>query len=263
TMALAMEAAGEEGIPFVVLDRPNPLGGRLVQGNVLDPEYATFVGLYPVAMRHGLTAGELARLLVGEFDVDVDLSVAPMDGWTRDQWYDDTGMEWIAPSPNMPSLESATHYPGTCLYEGTNLSVGRGTDRAFQHIGAPWLDADEIVRRLDAQEIPGVRFEAVTFTPGNPGDGKFGGEEVRGVRFVVTDRERYDPTRAAVAMLVEVQAIHGDRLEWRVSHFDRLAGTDRVRTAVEAGASLDDIVAPWDVERREFEDLRSAYLLYE
>jgi uncharacterized protein YbbC (DUF1343 family) len=263
TMALAMAAAGEAGIPFLVLDRPNPIGGALIQGNVLDPAYATFVGLHPVPMRHGLTPGELARWLVGEGGVDVELYVVRMEGWTRDLWFDETGLPWIAPSPNMPSLESATHYPGTCLFEGTSLSVGRGTDSPFQHVGAPWLDAPTVVARLNALGLPGARFEATTFTPRDPGDGKFGGEEVAGIRFVATDREAYDPTVAAIAALIEIRRAHPEELRWNVAHFDRLAGTDRVRLAIDEGASLREVVGPWDAEVRAFARYLGPYLLYE
>lgn len=262
TMALAMEAAGEAGMPFIVLDRPNPIGGHLVQGNILHPDFATFVGLYPVPMRHGLTAGELARMLVGEFGVVVDLTVVPVRGWTRTAWYDETGLAWIPPSPNMPSLASATHYPGTCLFEGTNLSVGRGTDAAFQHIGAPWLDAEAVVARLEGYALPGVRFETTTFTPRSPGDGKFADQAVRGIRFVATDRDRYDPTVAAIAALIEIRRAHPDELRWHVAHFDRLAGTERVRLAVRAGSALEDVVGPWAAEMRAFEERRREYLLY-
>jgi uncharacterized protein YbbC (DUF1343 family) len=262
TMALALQAAAEHGLRFVVLDRPNPIGGDGVQGNILDPKYASLVGLYPVPMRHGLTAGELARFLNEEHGIGADLVVVPMEGWRRDEWFDETGLPWVAPSPNMPSLESAAHYPGTCLFEGTNVSVGRGTDRAFQQIGAPWLDNEELVRRLDALNLPGVRFEPVVFTPERPGDGKFGGEAVRGVRFHVIDRATYDPTRAAIAALVEIHRLHPDSLEWRASHFDRLAGTDQVRLRVLQGASLEEITAGWETQRRAFEKVRERYLLY-
>jgi beta-N-acetylhexosaminidase len=262
TMALAMEAAGEAGVVFVVLDRPNPIGGRLVQGNVLDPEYATFVGLYPVPMRHGLTVGELARLLAGHFGIAVDLRVIPMEGWTRTTWYDATGLPFTPPSPNMPSLASATHYPGTCLFEGTNLSVGRGTDLAFQQIGAPWLDAEAVVDTLNAAGLEGVRFEAVSFVPEAPGDRKYDGEMVQGVRFVATDREHYDPTHAAIAALTAIYARHPDQVEWYVAHFDRLAGTDGVRTAILAGDPFEAIVASWEVQTEDFENLRRPYFLY-
>jgi uncharacterized protein YbbC (DUF1343 family) len=188
TMAFSMQAAGQAGIPFVVLDRPNPIGGVLVQGSVLDPAFASFIGMYPVPMRHGMTPGELARLYRGAFGVDVELHVVPVAGWRRAVWYDEIGLPWTPPSPNMPSLESATHYPGTCLFEGTNLSVGRGSENPFQWIGAPWLDGVELAARLNAYSLPGVRFEAVTFTPQNPGDAKWPGTTVQGVRIIATDR---------------------------------------------------------------------------
>lgn len=262
TMAYAMEAAGEHGIPFVVLDRPNPIRGDAVQGNVLDPAYSTFVGLYPVPMRHGMTAGELARLYVGEFGIDVELHVVPMDGWRRDMTFDETGLPWVAPSPNMPSLPSALAYPGTCLFEGTPLSVGRGTDRAFQWVGAPWLDGEALAATLGGYGFEGVTFEAVTFTPDAPGDGKFDGEEVRGVR-VVGESSTYDAPRVAVAMLVEARRAAGDRWSWREAHFDRLAGTDALRLGLEAGEGVDALTEGWAAQLQAFEELRTPYLIYE
>jgi uncharacterized protein YbbC (DUF1343 family) len=261
TMAYAMEAAGDFGIPFIVLDRPNPLGGDAVQGNVLDPEYATFVGLYPVPMRHGMTVGELARMYVGEFGIEVDLHVVPMDGWQRDMTFSDTGLPWVAPSPNMPTFESALAYPGTCLFEGTSLSVGRGTDRAFQWVGAPWLDGPALAESLNAYGLEGVRFEAATFTPTNAGDGKFDGQEVQGVRLVHQDTN-YDASKAAVAMLLEAYAMSGDNWAWLQSHFDRLAGTDLLRLGIEAGLGFAALTAAWDEGVVEFEQLRGPYLMY-
>lgn len=261
TMALGMEAAGEAGIPFIVLDRPNPIGGTLVQGNVLSAEFSSFVGMYPVPMRHGMTPGELARMFVGEFGLDVELHVVPADGWERRMAFDDTGLPWIGPSPNMPSITSATHYVGTCLFEGTNLSVARGTDRPFQQIGAPWLDGAAMAARLGEYGIEGVRFEAVTFTPESPGDGKFDGEAVHGVRLVeLTDG--YDPTLAAVAMLVEARRMSGERWRWRESHFDRLAGTDLLRLAVEDGRTVQEIREGWDIALAAFSLMRERYLVY-
>lgn len=262
TMALAMEAAAERGVRFIVLDRPNPMGGDQVHGNVLDPAFATFVGLYPVPMRHGLTAGELARYLNVEHGIGAALDVVPAAGWRRDLWYDETGLGWIPPSPNMPSLESAAHYPGTCLFEGTNLSVGRGTPRAFQQVGAPWLDHERLVERLSRHQLPGVRFHPVTFAPRAPGDGKFPDQPVSGVRLEVTDRAAYDPAVAGVALLVEIQRLHGDRLQWRVSHFDRLAGTDRLRRDVLAGRSVAEITATWPAQLAAFRAMVEPYLLY-
>jgi uncharacterized protein YbbC (DUF1343 family) len=262
TMALAMEAAGEAGIPFVVLDRPVPTGGTQVQGNVLDPAFATFVGLHPIALRSGMTTGELARLFHAEHGIGGELHIVPIEGWRRDTWFDATGLTWVAPSPNIPDLESATHYPGTVLFEGTNLSVGRGTERAFQWIGAPWLDGDALVARLDTYRLPGVRVEPAVFTPIDPGDDKYAGETVRGVRFVVTDRAAYDPVTTAVAALLEARRLAGDRWEWRIEHFDRLAGSDRLRHAIDALRPLDEIVAQWADGRERFRTRRERALLY-
>ena len=261
TMALAMEAAGERGIPFVVLDRPNPIGGDPVQGNILDPDFSSFVGLYPIPMRHGLTAGEFARMAVGEFGVRVELSVAVADGWERTMPFDETGIPWIAPSPNMPSVESALHYPGTCLFEGTPVSVGRGTDRAFQQVGAPWLDGEALAERLAALGVPDTRFVPVRFTPVGPGDGKFGGVEAGGVR-LEADGPAYDPTLAALALLVETRAMSGERWGWRVGHFDRLAGTDVLRNALDAGVSYEELADGWGDGLDDYLARREGYLLY-
>jgi uncharacterized protein YbbC (DUF1343 family) len=260
TMALGMEAAGEAGIPFVVLDRPNPIGGVAVQGNILDPAFSSFVGMYPLPMRHGMTPGELARMFAGEFDVVAELHVAPAQGWRREMMFDDTGLPWVAPSPNMPSVESALHYPGTCLLEGTNISVGRGTDRAFQWVGAPWLDQDALAEALNQYRLP-VRFVPVRFTPRGPGDGKFGGEEVGGVRLEGLTEE-YDPVTAALALLLEIRAMSGDRWQWRASHFDRLAGTDRLRLGIEEGLEMESLRSGWDEELTEFRATREPYLIY-
>ena len=183
------------------------------------------------------------------------------DGWTRDMTFDRTGLEWVAPSPNMPSLESALAYPGTCLFEGTPISVGRGTDRAFQWIGAPWLDGDALAAALNLYEIEGVRFEAATFTPTTPGDGKFDGQEISGVELVV-ESTAYDAPAAAVAMLVETYRMSGDRWEWRIAHFDRLAGTDALRIGIEAGDDLAALTASWSGALERFEELRAPYLIY-
>lgn len=261
TMALGMEAAGEVGIPFVVLDRPNPIGGVAVQGTILDPEFSTFVGLYPVPMRHGMTPGELARMFVGEFGIQVDLHVVPAAGWRGDMTFSETGLPWVPPSPNMPSVESALHYPGTCLFEGTNISLGRGTDEAFQILGAPWVDGESLVRALDGYQIPGVRFEAIRFTPSGPGDRKFDGEEIPGVRFTVTSPE-YDPTLAALALLRELRDMSGDHWEWRVRHFDRLAGTDLLRLGIEEGRTVEELRDGWDEALKRFREVRAPYLIY-
>lgn len=260
TMTLAMEAAADQGIPVVILDRPNPIGGA-VQGNVLDPAFATFVGRYPVAMRHGMTLGELARYYHGEMGIEGELHVAPVEGWRRNTPFAETGLPWIRPSPNMPDVESATHYPGTCLFEGTVLSVARGTEAPFQQIGAPWLDGEALAEAMNGYGLPGVRFEPVRFTPNAPSDGKFDGVEVEGVRLVATSAE-YDPTQAAVALLVETRRMSGPRWGWLQAHFDRLAGTDRLRQAIDAGAGLVEIQSGWRDELEAFRRVRERYLIY-
>jgi len=262
TMALAMQSAAELGKRFVVLDRPDPIGGDRIAGNVLDPAFASFVGLYPVPMRHGMTAGEMARLINAEFNVGADLTVVPMKGWHRSDWFDATGLSWVAPSPNMPDLESAASYPGTCLFEGTNLSVGRGTTRPFQQIGAPWLDATSLTPVLDALQLPGVRFETVEFTPASPGDGKYDGVRLNGIRFIVTDRGLYDPVATALTVLISIRTAQSGALEFN-NGFDRLAGTDALRLSIERGMSAQSIVDGWEADLAKFDTLRRRYLLYD
>ena len=262
TMAEAMRAAAGSGILFVVADRPNPIGGESVQGNVLDSAFASFVGLFPVPMRHGMTAGELALLFNHEFSIGARLAVIPAAGWRRSAWADQTGVPWIATSPNMPDLESATHYPGTCLFEGTNLSVGRGTERPFQQIGAPWLDAEEVVGGIPAASLPGVRLVPVDFTPIGADDGKFEGRSVQGIRLEVTDRNTYDPTKTAVALLREIRRSAGADWAWLPETFDRLAGTDRLRLALDSGLAADEIVEGWAGALQRFQKMRNRYLLY-
>ena len=260
TMTWAMEAAAEQGIPVVILDRPNPIGGA-VQGNVLDHAFGTVVGRYPVAMRHGMTLGELARYYKGEMGIGGELHVTPVDGWRRDMPFAETGLPWIQPSPNMPDVESATHYPGTCLFEGTVLSVARGTAAPFQQIGAPWLDGEALAETMNDYGLPGVRFEPVRFVPSAPSDGKFDGVEVEGVRLVATSPE-YDPTHAALALLVETRRMSGTQWGWLQTHFDRLAGTDLLRQAIEAGVGADEIRSGWQEELDAFERVREQYLIY-
>ena len=261
TMAYGMMAAGEKGIPFIVLDRPNPIRGDVVQGNILDTAFASFVGLYPVPMRHGLTLGELARMIVGEFGVQVELHVVPMDGWRRDMTFDQTNIPWVKPSPSMPTVESALAYAGTCLFEATPISVGRGSDYAYQWVGAPWLDGVELAAALNARAIPGVTFEPATFTPVNAGDKKFEGVEVYGVKLVPVATD-YDAPRAGIATLVEIYKRSKDQWEWRVGAMDRLSGTDQIRLAIDAGKDVDEIMAGWDEALAAFRQRSAPYLIY-
>ena len=260
TMTLSMEAAFEAGISVIVLDRPNPIGGA-VQGNMLHPDFSTFVGRYPIPMRHGMTSGEMALYYQGEFNIPGPLKVVPVSGLRRNMTFEQTGLPWVKPSPNMPTVTSAIHYPGTCLFEGTNLSVGRGTDIPFQVIGSPWLEAEKLVERMNHYGFPGVSFEAITFTPENPGDGKFHGLPIEGVKLVETSDD-YDPTEVAIALLVETYRMSGDNWRWLVSHFDRLAGTDSLRKAIESGDHARDLVSDWPREIQRFISNRAQYLIY-
>jgi uncharacterized protein YbbC (DUF1343 family) len=259
TMALAMQAAAARGIPFVVLDRPNPIGGVAVEGNALDTAFASFVGMYPIPARHGMTAGELARLFNREFGIGADLTVVPVEGWRRSQWFDETGLPWIPPSPNIPRLEAAIHYPGTVFLEGTNLSEGRGTEYPFEQTGAPWLRAEEVVERISALQLPGVRFEAVRFAV-RPDARKFPGQTIPGVRLVLTDRESYRPVESALQLIATIRRLHPEHFAWSPT-MDRLAGTDRLRAAIERDA-LEPLLHEWERDAERFRGLRGRYLLY-
>jgi len=256
-----MRAAATRRIPVAVLDRPDPIGGA-VQGNVLDPAYRTPVGQLAVPMRYGLTLGELARLAKADLGLTTDLRVVPVAGWRRAVPLDATGLPFIPPSPNLRSLEALYHYPGTCLFEGTNLSVGRGTDAGFMQIGAPWLDTGAVLRRIRAAHLPGVRFRGVTFTPRAPGDGKYADTVLAGIRLELTDRNQYDPTATAVHLLAAVRAASGDHFGWIPKHFDRLAGGPTIRQALDAGTDPAAIVAGWAADIRRFLERRHPILLY-
>lgn len=256
-----MRAAQAAGRTVVVLDRPNPIGG-MVQGNVLDTAFRTDVGLLAVPMRHGMTLGELARLARSDLGLTADLKVIPVQRWSRREALDDAQLPFVPPSPNLRTLESLFHYPGICLFEGTALSVGRGSDAPFEQIGAPWLDTAAVLAKVRAAAIPGVEFRGVTFTPHRPGDGKYADTLLVGIRLHVTDRARYDPTIAAVQLLTAIQAVHPDKIGFLPRSFDRLAGTDSLRLAIAAGRSAEQIVAGWGEARRTFLERRRPFLLY-
>jgi uncharacterized protein YbbC (DUF1343 family) len=261
TALRTMESAAVHDVHVVVLDRPNPIGGVHVQGPVLDTAFSSFVGMLPVALRHGMTLGELARFGNEHLGTGADLTVVPAAGWTRDQWYDRTGLPWVRPSPSMPDLESATHYPGLVLFEATNLSVGRGTPAAFQVIGAPWLDAEAVVRAVAPR--PGVLLGDTVVRPEAPPDDKYDGRDVSAVRLRVTDRERYDPVETAVALLVAIGELHGDSLTVRAARLAQLAGSDALWEEVERGASWEEIVTGWREPLAGFLQVRERYLIYE
>ena len=259
TMALAMQAARRKGIPFVVLDRPNPISGEIVEGALLDPKFKSFVGMYPIPARHGLTVGELAMLFNEKFGIGADLIVARAANWKRSQWQDDTGLPWVNPSPNLRSLAALTSYPGTVYFEGTTLTEGRGTDRPFEQVGAPWLKAEDVVRMMNARGLPGVRLEATTMVV-SPKAAKHPGQTIPAIRFVVTDRKAYRPVRTSLLLIDEIRRQHPRDFEW-TGTIDRLTGSDKVRLAIEAGR-LAPLLEEWDREALDFRESSRRFWLY-
>lgn len=262
TLAGVMRAARNAGIPVVVTDRPDPIGGVLVEGPVLDPALASFVGLFPIPLRHGMTLGELAQLFNREFGIGAELHVVTMQGWQRGDAPLRDALPWVPPSPNMPTPDTALVYPGTGLIEGTNVSEGRGTTRPFETLGAPWVDAPALAARLNAMDLPGVRFRPTWFTPSFS---KHAGEACAGVQLHVTDRAAFRPVRTGIAVL---KALHDQHpkdfafLPGEPPFFDRLAGVPWLRDAIARGDSLDAIEARWRLGLVEFGVLRQRYLLY-
>jgi uncharacterized protein YbbC (DUF1343 family) len=262
TVATIMGATVEQGrLPVVVLDRPNPIGGA-VQGDVQDSATASAVARFPIAMRHGMTIGELARLANTVLRLGADLHVVPMDGWRRSMAFDATGLPFVPPSLNLRTLESLYHYPGLCLFEGTNLSVGRGSEKPFEQIGAPWVDSTAVLTLLRRWAPPGVTFAGVAFTPGSPGDGKYSDTLVTGVRLTTTDRTAYDPTVTAAYLLAALRTSHPKAFAFRPAQFDRLAGGPELREAIDRGEPVPAIAARWREEVVRFKDRRKAFLLY-
>lgn len=268
TMALAMEACAEAGVRFVVLDRPNPVGGVIREGPLLQPGFESFVGLHPVPLRHGLTAGELARWLVGERGIDVDLEVVAMEGWRRDMAWEETGLPWVLPSPNLPTPASCDVYPGMVLVEGTNLSEGRGTTRPFELVGAPWLDGEELAKELRAEELDGVRFRPCAFEPTFQ---KHARSVCGGVQIHPTDLDAFRPVATAVALFRAARALAPTEFAWRQPPYeyeetmlpiDILWGSDGLREGLERGASVSAILRGVDEELAAFADEVAPYLLY-
>ncbi len=265
TMAYAMEAAQENDIPFIVLDRPNPLSGIKVQGPVLDPEYKSFVGNYPIPLRHGMTVGELAKLFNNEFGIGADLTVAEMEGWKRNMYYEDTPLEFVMPSPNMPTPETAMVYPGSALIEGTNASEGRGTTKPFELLGAPYVDSTELAAALNDLNLPGIGFRSASFTPAFS---KHSGELSHGVQIHVTHKQSFHPVKTGLHMVKTLHDLYPEEFAFRaensqgVSFFDNLIGNGWVREAIESGKSVEWMEKQWQDELNEFKKLREEYLLY-
>lgn len=268
TMALAMKACADAGIEFKVLDRPNPIGGISIEGNVLDPGFASFVGLYPIPVRHGLTTGELALLLNQEFKIECELEVVQMRGWHRDMWFDETDLPGVMPSPNMPALETAIVYAGTCLIEATNVSEGRGTTRPFELIGAPFIDSQALSTTMNRLELPGVRFRAARF---EPTFNKWKHQPCGGIQIHVLDRNAFKPYLTGITLLKTIRDLYPEDFRWRKPPYefeheklpiDILCGTDVIRKRIETGNSLAEIESEWQKDLASFRELREHYLLY-
>ncbi|MCI0339444.1 MAG: DUF1343 domain-containing protein [Acidobacteria bacterium] len=268
TMALAMQAAAKDGKRVVVLDRPNPIGGTAIEGNLLEPGCESFVGMYPIPMRHGLTIAELARMFNGEFGFGCELEVVPMGGYQREFWFDDTDAPWVIPSPNMPTIDTATVYPGAVLVEGTKISEGRGTTRPFEVNGAPFASASDLTERLNRLGLPGVHFRSHSFIPTFQ---KHAGLLCHGVQIHVLDRETFKPVITGVALIKTVRELYPGDFQWQVPPyeyvydrlpFDVIAGTMKLRPQIESGVSLEEIAKSWEEGENEFAERRAPYLLY-
>lgn len=268
TMANCMSAARRFGKRVIVCDRPNPINGRQVSGNVLEPEQASFVGLFPIPTRHGMTLGELALMFNDQFGIGCDLEVLKMEGWERDYWLDETDAPWVMPSPNMPTLDSATVFPGTVHFEGTQLSEGRGTTRPFELIGAPYVDPEEYAGRLNEMNLPGVFFRSCTFRPTFQ---KHAGNSCGGVQLHVIDRNVFEPVIAGVAMVKAAFDLYPAEFRWKEppyeyvydrNPFDVIAGTTTLRESLQHGSELEEIEKSWVPELQRFMTARETYLLY-
>ncbi len=268
TIAFCMQVARETGTKVVVLDRPNPINGHQVEGNLVAPDFRSFVGWFPLAARHGMTVGELAQMFRHEFDLHCDLEVVTMKGWHRRRYMDELDTPWILPSPNMPTVDTAVVYPGMCLIEGTELSEGRGTTRPFEFFGAPYVDPEALVSRLREFRLPGVRFRPIYFKPGFQ---KHAGQTCGGAQLHVTRRKAFKSLLTGVAALKAVHDLYPKEFQFRhrayefvdkIPAIDLLAGNAKLRAQLEKGASLKEIEGSWEDERQTFLETRKKYLLY-
>jgi uncharacterized protein YbbC (DUF1343 family) len=268
TMANCLRACGKHGVPVIVCDRPNPINGHDVEGQTLVRGYESFVGLFPIPMRHGMTIGELARLFNESFGLGAELDVARMEGWQRHMYADETGLPWVMPSPNMPTLDAAIVYPGTVLFEGTMLSEGRGTTRPFELVGAPWIDAERFAREMNELELPGAFFRPAVFEPTFQKHAK---TACGGCQIHVTDRAAFRPVLTGAALIQMFRRTSPGKFSWRQPPYeyehdklpiDILAGSDSLRQQVEAGLAPTAIADSWRTDETAFRDLRRAFLLY-
>ncbi len=269
TMGLAMEAAAEMGKEFIVLDRPNPITGTIIEGPILEKQYSSFVGKYPIPIRYGMTPGELAGMIKGEDWMEgmesLTLRVIPLEGWRRDMWFDETGLPWIKPSPNIPSILTAILYPGLCLVEALNVSEGRGTMRPFEQFGAPWIDSVKLAGIMNNYALPGIYFKPVSYTPVSlPGvatQSKYMDERVHGLEMVITDREEMRPVQVMVYLLVALKKLYAEKLELR-KNLERLIGIQSFRDSINKMRNPESILEKWEIEIEDFKKNRKKYLLY-
>jgi uncharacterized protein YbbC (DUF1343 family) len=253
-----MEEAAKRKIAVVVLDRPNPIDGFQVEGPALDPSSTAFIGYFPrMPIRHGMTIGELAKLFNEENKIGANLTVVEMRNWERDDWFDETGLPWINPSPNMRNLLQATLYPGVGAIEYSNVSVGRGTDTPFEHIGAPWIDGVQLADALNARHVPGVRFYPVRFTPASS---KFAGEQCQGVFMIVTDRTAFRPVRLGVELAAMLNKLYGAKFDLEAS--ERLVGSKEALSRIRSGEDPAAIAASFGAAEARWRLLRAKYLIY-
>ncbi len=258
TMANAMEACASFGKEFMVLDRPNPLGGHKVAGPILEMSFASFVGKYPLPITHGMTVGELAKLFNQEFFINCHLTVVPMKNWQRGQWFDKTNLKWVNPSPNIRSLQAASVYPGLCFLEGTNISEGRGTATPFEVFGAPFIN-EKLSEKLNSLNLSGCKFETVSFTPSTS---KWEGKKCQGARIIVTDRELFRPIETGIYIIQTLYELYPTHFVWNEAHFDRLLGSDKTRKVITEHGSLEKLLLTWQEKQAWFLRLREKYLLY-
>jgi uncharacterized protein YbbC (DUF1343 family) len=266
TLLYAMQAAAEHGLAFIVCDRPNPIGGEILEGPLLEHGFESFVGPGPLPIRHGMTVGELARFFNYAWGVGCDLTVVPCMGWKRAMWFDDTRMPWVPPSPAIPWPETAIVYPGTCLVEGTNLSEGRGTALPFHLVGAPWIDGQRLAKAMNHLDLPGVRFRPVTFQPAAD---KWAGRCCGGVQLHVTQRGNFRPVTIGLYVLATARALYQDEFAYCKSgenagrlHIDLLIGSAKVRQALDAGVNVADLVDDWTDQLDAFADSSREYHTY-
>ena len=269
TMALAMEAARECGKRFIVLDRPNPIGGFEIEGNILEPEFQSFVGMFPIPLRHGMTISELALMFNREFGIGCELEVVKMEGWRRSMWYEETRLPWVMPSPNMPTVDTAVVYPGSVMFEGANVSEGRGTTRPFEIIGAAYIEPDELIEELMKDYLPGVVYRPLHFQPAFH---KFAGELCGGIQIHVIERNAFKPVITGVAIISAIRRLYPDGFQWKQPPyeyvydklpFDVINGSSRLREQIEAEAPVSEIEESWREGLNEFAERRESYLLYD